>query len=308
MLDNMGAGSRIPTRKRGHAFAATPSKKAVIIVAPMLVGMMVIGDRRQHRAGRLPPTGKKMKPDFKRMNPFKGLKRMSAQAWWELGQVGVEDGRARRRRVPRPRRRGRTPSPADGGIVVHGRGQSRRETTLTLLRNVAGVGLVIAALDYTVQRRRVNAAAADDQAGGPRGDEAARRQPRDERARCVPPAMSISRNRMIRMVSDGRRRRREPDPLRGRAASYDAAKGAPQVIAKGAGVVAAAIRAEAEKHGLPIVHEPVLTRALYRTCEIGQLIPVELYEAVAHLLAFVFGLRGEGPGRGLPRVPPPALL
>jgi flagellar biosynthetic protein FlhB len=87
------------------------------------------------------------------------------------------------------------------------------------------------------------------------------------------------------------------------ALKYEAAKGAPQVVAKGAGVLAAAIRAEAEKHAVPIVHEPVLTRALYRTCEIGQLIPVELYEAVAHLLAFVFGLRARGRAQGVHELP-----
>ena len=56
------------------------------------------------------------------------------------------------------------------------------------------------------------------------------------------------------------------------------------------------------------MHEPVLTRTLYRTCEIGQLIPVELYEAVAHLLAFVFGLRAKGRARGFHEFPRAALL
>jgi flagellar biosynthetic protein FlhB len=80
------------------------------------------------------------------------------------------------------------------------------------------------------------------------------------------------------------------------------------VIAKGAGVIAAAIRAEAEKNAVPIVHEPVLTRALYRACEVGQLIPLEMYEAVAHLLAFVFGLRAKGRAQGYHELRGPALL
>ena len=92
------------------------------------------------------------------------------------------------------------------------------------------------------------------------------------------------------------------------ALQYDAAKGAPEVVAKGAGAVAAGIRAEAERHGVPIVHEPVLTRTLYRSCEIGQLVPTELYEVVAHLLAFVFGLRAKGRAQGYHELPRPALL
>jgi type III secretion system FlhB-like substrate exporter len=79
--------------------------------------------------------------------------------------------------------------------------------------------------------------------------------------------------------------------------------GAPQVVAKGAGVIARRIREEAQSHGVPIVHEPVLTRALYRSCDIGALIPIELYEAVAHLLAFVFALRSKGRAHGYHELP-----
>lgn len=45
---------------------------------------------------------------------------------------------------------------------------------------------------------------------------------------------------------------------------------------------------------MPIVHEPTVTRALYRACLVGARIPVELYEAVAHLLAFVYALKARG--------------
>lgn len=87
------------------------------------------------------------------------------------------------------------------------------------------------------------------------------------------------------------------------ALKYDAAKGAPQVLAKGAGVLARRIRTEAETHSVPIVHEPVLTRALYAACDLGALIPVELYEAVAQVLAFVFSLRSRGKAAGYHEMP-----
>jgi flagellar biosynthetic protein FlhB len=180
------------------------------------------------------------------------------------------------------------------------------QTALTLLRNVAGVGLVIAVADYAVQRRRLMKQLRmtrqevreemKQQEGSPEMKRAVRGR-----------ALSVSRNRMIRMVSTADVVVVNPTHY-AVALRYDATKGAPQVLAKGAGVVAAGIRAEAEKHGLPIVHEPVLTRALYKTCEVGQLIPVELYEAVAHLLAFVFGLRAKGRAEGWHELPRPALL
>ena len=120
-------------------------------------------------------------------------------------------------------------------------------------------------------------------------------------------AMAISRNQMIRAVSAADVVIVNPTHY-SVALKYDAAKGAPQVIAKGAGTVAAAIRTRAERNGVPIVRDPVLTRTIYKACPVGGLIPADLYEAVAHLLAFVFGLRAKGRAQGYHDLPKPALL
>jgi flagellar biosynthetic protein FlhB len=72
------------------------------------------------------------------------------------------------------------------------------------------------------------------------------------------------------------------------ALRYDPAQPAPQVVAKGADHVAAAIRAAAEEHGVPLVSNPPLARTLYRQVDIGQMIPEALYVAVAEVLAYVF--------------------
>lgn len=66
---------------------------------------------------------------------------------------------------------------------------------------------------------------------------------------------------------------------------------APRLLAKGAGVVALNIRQRAEQKVIPILEAPPLARALYRHCEIGGVIPVALYGAVAEVLAWVYGLR-----------------
>ena len=68
--------------------------------------------------------------------------------------------------------------------------------------------------------------------------------------------------------------------------------GAPRVVAKGAGELAAKIKEAARKAGVPIVERRALARALYRTVEIGSEIPPTLYRAVAEILAFIFSLRG----------------
>lgn len=73
------------------------------------------------------------------------------------------------------------------------------------------------------------------------------------------------------------------------ALRYDAATmGAPQVVAKGADLLAARIRDLAREHDVPLVQNPALARALYRSVEVGREIPAEFYAAVAEVLAFVY--------------------
>ncbi|MEJ2921933.1 EscU/YscU/HrcU family type III secretion system export apparatus switch protein, partial [Bordetella avium] len=94
------------------------------------------------------------------------------------------------------------------------------------------------------------------------------------------------------------------------ALSYDeSGGGAPTVIAKGTGLVAARIRELAAEHRIPTLEAPPLARALHQHVELGHEIPAALYTAVAEVLAWVFQLRswrsGWGAGaRGAPRQPP----
>ena len=68
---------------------------------------------------------------------------------------------------------------------------------------------------------------------------------------------------------------------------------APRVVAKGRNLLAEEIKAEARWAGVPIVENPPLARSLYRTVEVGQAIPVELYAAVAAILAYLYRQRVE---------------
>lgn len=67
--------------------------------------------------------------------------------------------------------------------------------------------------------------------------------------------------------------------------------GAPQVIAKGAALIALRIRELGEENNVPILEAPKLARALFRHAELGQEIPAKLYTAVAEVLAYVYQLR-----------------
>lgn len=76
------------------------------------------------------------------------------------------------------------------------------------------------------------------------------------------------------------------------AIKYDSEKfPSPQVLAKGADLIAAKIREIAKEHNIPIVENKPLARTIFRTLEIGQLIPRELFSAVAEVLAYVYKLK-----------------
>jgi flagellar biosynthetic protein FlhB len=85
---------------------------------------------------------------------------------------------------------------------------------------------------------------------------------------------------------------------------------APIVVAKGTDEFALQIRTEARKHGIPILENRPLARALEATVPIGGAIPAMHFAAVARVLAFVYKLRGRKPlarsvARPTPRVGTP---
>ena len=110
----------------------------------------------------------------------------------------------------------------------------------------------------------------------------------------------------------GERRRRQREMSRGRmlaavpeanvvvtnpthyavALRYDeATMRAPRIVAMGADHLALKIREVAAANGVPLLEAPPLARALYRHGEIDGEVPVELYTAVAQVLAWVMRLR-----------------
>jgi len=68
---------------------------------------------------------------------------------------------------------------------------------------------------------------------------------------------------------------------------------APKVLAKGRNLLAEEIKAEARWAGVPIIENPPLARSLYRSVEAGHAIPVDLYAAVAAILAYLYRQRVE---------------
>jgi flagellar biosynthetic protein FlhB len=65
---------------------------------------------------------------------------------------------------------------------------------------------------------------------------------------------------------------------------------APQIVAKGKGLIAQKIRDVAQEHGIPIIENKPLAWALYENAEIGDEVPENLYRGVAEILAMVYKL------------------
>ena len=163
---------------------------------------------------------------------------------------------------------------------------------LTFVRIVSCVALLLAVLDYFMQRRRTNKQMmmskqevkeeAKNEEGSPEIKGAIRRR-----------QAKMSRMRMMAEIARADVVIVNPTHV-SVALRYESGRGAPRVVAKGADDVAAAIRAEAAVHDVPIVEDVPLARALWQVCEIDDEIPADLFEAVARVLAFIFKVKGTG--------------
>jgi flagellar biosynthetic protein FlhB len=170
-------------------------------------------------------------------------------------------------------------SPAALGMILGHRG-------MTIAQHAAFAYLAIAAVDYAWQRRRHE-----------RQLRMSKQQVKDEvrqygvsgevRAALRRRAMQASRARMMAAVPEADVVVTNPTHY-AVALRYDGSHSAPQVVAKGQDLIAAQIRRVASEHDVPIVPDPPLARALHSSTEIGQIIPEELYAAVASVLAFVY--------------------
>jgi flagellar biosynthesis protein FlhB len=75
---------------------------------------------------------------------------------------------------------------------------------------------------------------------------------------------------------------------------------APVVVAKGRNLIAQKIKELARWYDVPIVENPPLAQALYKAADVGQMIPPNLYAAVAEILAFIYRAQMRMQGRPMP--------
>ncbi|MGC9669191.1 EscU/YscU/HrcU family type III secretion system export apparatus switch protein [Planosporangium sp. 12N6] len=290
-----------PDPAKAMKVMATGLRDAATTVAPLALGMMATGILAAAAQGGLRPATKLLKPDFKRLNPFSGLKRtFGPHAMWEAVKATVKTAilgtvlyLQLRTMLPGLVTAGSMPLPALLNLIA--------DTVLTLFRTAAAAGLVMAVADYAVARRRIGKQLRmskhdvkqehKQQEGDPLLKGAIRSR-----------QMAVSRQRMMSDLVKADVVLVNPTHV-AVALRYDPSRGAPRVVAKGAGAIAARIREVAAEKRIPMVQDVPLARALFKECDLGDEIPPELYNAVARVLAFVMTLKTRGSAAGLHRAP-----
>jgi flagellar biosynthetic protein FlhB len=253
-------------------------------------GLVVIAVAAQLATTKLGISLTKLAPDFKRLNPITRLTNLPAQnfpmflqalvllplvgyvvyyeltenlgAFLDLPWMGPQVALAR-----------------VGGVVE------------TLLWRASGLFLLVGLVDLAWQRRRYNnqlkmskqelREESKETDGNPHTKMRIRRLQRDlfrrQMMKEVPTATAVIVNPTHYAV----------------AIRYVAnSPGAPKVVAKGKNYLALRIRKKALEHQIPIVENPPLAQALYKSVDVGQEIPAHLYRAVAEILAYIYRLMG----------------
>jgi len=164
--------------------------------------------------------------------------------------------------------------------------------TLALALKMGGVIFVIAVLDYAYQKYEFE-----------KSIKMSKQDLRDEHKDTEGSPQLKSRIRQVQREM-ARSRMMEAVPLAdvvvanpthiAVALKYDPEKGeAPFVLAMGERKIAQKIKQIAKDNGVPIVEDKPLARALFKICTIGDMVPQNLFKAVAEILAHVYKLKGK---------------
>jgi len=279
-----------------RAAAADPSPAAAVtavreaffavltLTVPLLVGAAAIAF-----VGTIGQVGpllsiKAARPQFKRLNPWSGLKRIvSAKGQWEAAKAILRLIVVAVVAIPLMVDTGN--DLAAGGMTLGAGLGYIGGRLLQLVRMVAFLALLVSAADYAMQKRNhikdlmMSKQEIKDEQKQSDGDPLMKGRMRQA-------ARELSRNRMLANVADASVIVVNPTHF-SVALRYDPLVGVPIVTAKGVGNAALQLREEGLEKMVPVVECKPLARALYRVCDIGTAVPNEMFQGVAVLLAFV---------------------
>lgn len=262
----------------------------VRLMAPMLLVALLVGVSVELAQTRFLFTLHALKPDLKKLNPIQGLKtQFSRRGLVELAKslvkmliIGFVIYR----------------SLADNAGALAAMASMELEVAAGVLANVVSTMalrvavtlVVIAGLDYLYQRwqferdiRMTKEEVKEERKQIEGAPEVKGRQRQKQR--------ELTLHRMLQAVPEADVVITNPTHL-AVAVTYDAeSMAAPTVVAKGQRLIAERIVRAAREHNVPIVRNVPLAQALFNMVEVGEQIPVELYQAMAEVLAFVYRLQ-----------------
>lgn len=263
----------------------------VLVAALPAVLMVLLAASLAGVAGHLAQTGlmftpDKMKPDFSKLSPMQGLKRIFgidgliqfAKSLIKVAIVGILAWWIVKPHVAEMQRLA-TLEPA--AILPFINDLLRR-----LVFAVLGLLLVITGADWFIQkqrfmaRMRMSKEEIKEEFKNTEGDphvKARQRQIRAER----------SRRRMMQAVPNATVVVMNPTHYAVALKYVQGEDDAPLCVAKGMDALALKIRDVAKEAGVPVIEDPPLARALYAAVEIDDIIPPAHYEAVAKIIGFI---------------------
>ena len=275
-----------------HSLIRTMMLQLLIIITPILLVGFIVAFICDLVQVKWKPTSKPLKPKFSKLNPLKGFKRFfSANSIVELikslgklavvGYVAYSYLKDRLGQV----------------FILYDMSLNQAialigEIVTDLGVRIAAVYMVIAFLDFAYQKwkykedMKMTKQEVKDEYKNQEGDPQVKSKQK-QRMR------EASMRRMMQQLPEADVVITNPTHY-AVAIKYDPDKyDAPYVLAKGENYLAQRIKDIAKENDIEIVENKPLARMLYANVEVGELIPPELYQAVAEVLAFVYHLKGK---------------
>ena len=265
--------------------------RILLVIAPILAVGVIVAVVCDIAQVKWKPTGKPLQPKFNKLNPISGFKRIfSANSLMELiksiAKIGIVAYVAYSFLKDR----------INEIFILYHIGLNQAigligETVTDLGIRISAVYMIIAFLDFAYQKHKfkedmkMTKQEVKDEFKNQEGDPQIKGKQRQR-------MQEASRRRMMQQLPEADVVITNPTHY-AVAIKYDSDKyDAPYVLAKGEDYLAQKIKEIARENNVEIVENKPLARMLYANVDIGGLVPPELYEAVAEVLAFVYHLKG----------------
>src|SRR4051812_34877825 len=276
VVNSRGLGPLISAQAKSAALAAAPVI-FTCVAAAVLINVIQVGGK---------PHVQALKPDPKRLNPLSGFKNIygpnalfeSVKNVFKVAAVGAVTALGVLPKLDQFSALVGMPPEELMPTIAH--------MVLSIAQRAGAAYLVIGLVDYAYQRYRMEKSMKMDKQEV-KEEHKSSELPPEVRGAIRRKQMQAARARMMADVPTADVVVTNPTHF-AVALKYDPEKAAPQVVAKGSDLLALKIREIAADSGVPVVADPPLARSLHASVEVGHVIPEELYQAVAQLLAFVY--------------------